>query len=172
MRHSIRVAAAVLVVVGTSITLGGCARHKHRVAMSRPSPHVPTTPVIQPTPGDGAAAVWNLRAGLNVAALSCRGRGRQSVAGDYARLLTRHKALLAAAYRREQTRQGANAFDRQQTRLYNGFANQASPAHFCRTAGAVVQRAIGLDSAALSVAAPGLLGELRASLRYRPLASR
>jgi hypothetical protein len=79
-------------------------------------------------------------------------------------MLARHRGLLASAYRAEQGRQGATAFDRQQTRIYNSFANQASPVRFCSTASAVVHRANGLDSPAFALAAPHMLGELRASL--------
>jgi hypothetical protein len=117
---------------------------------------------------NSSEAVWGLRAGLNVAALSCRGRGRQAVAGDYARMLTRHRELLAAAYRQEQGRQGASSFDRQQTRLYNTFANQQSPARFCSAASSAVRQANSLDSVAFASAAPQLFGNLRASLRGRP----
>jgi protein required for attachment to host cells len=80
-------------------------------------------------------------------------------------MLAHHRELLASAYRQEQARQGARAFERQQTRIYNTFANQASPARFCGAASAVAHRANGLDSAAFALAAPRMLGELRASLR-------
>lgn len=102
-------------------------------------------------------AVWHLRAGLNVAALSCKGHGRAPVSGHYSRLLSRHKALLAAAYAAEQRRHG-KALDRHLTQVYNGFANQRSPAKFCANSASVAKRAATMDS-------PGLAGNARAMLR-------
>lgn len=164
-------ARAALTALALSTLLGGCGLLRKHVAVTRPAPQPvrPATPqvAIEPARGETSEIVWNLRAGLNVAALSCRGTQRRPVADDYARLLARHRDLLAAAYRQEQVRQGVTAFDRQQTRVYNGFANQASPAQFCQAAASVAQRANGLQSAALVTAAPRLLGELRASLTWR-----
>jgi hypothetical protein len=167
MKREIRVAVAVASIAGASLTLASCGRPDNHVAVSRPVPHqAPSArPMAEEPPAGGSEAVWSVRAGLNVAALSCRGRGRQPVAGEYARMLTHHRELLATAYRREQERQGARAFDRQQTRIYNTFANQTSPVRFCGTASSVAHRVNGLDSAGFTLAAPHMLGELRASLR-------
>lgn len=172
MRRYARAAATAAVMSMLTLSLGGCGLFHKRVATSRPAPNVASrpasvAPAFEPARGETSEIVWNLRAGLNVAALSCRGRDRRPVASDYARLLTHHRDLLAAAYRQEQARQGTAAFDRQQTRLYNGFANQASPTYFCQAAESIAQRANSLQSAALVTAAPRLLGELRASLRYQ-----
>jgi hypothetical protein len=104
-------------------------------------------------------AVWHLRAGLNVAALSCRGRERTPVAGQYARVLSRHKGLLAQAYAGEQRRYGAG-LDRHQTQLYNRFSNQRNPVNFCAAAANVAQRAAAMDSPALASSARNLLGEI------------
>jgi hypothetical protein len=109
--------------------------------------------------GEPGEAVWHLRAGLNVAALSCRGGGRDKVAGAYSRLLTRHRTLLAAAYASEQRRYGGG-LDRHLTQIYNRFALPRSPAEFCSTAADVASRAVAMDSAALSEQARQLLGEL------------
>lgn len=104
-------------------------------------------------------AVWHLRAGLNVAALSCRGRGRTPVSGQYARLLSRHKGLLAQAYAGEQRRYGAG-LDRHQTQLYNRFSNQQNPTKFCAAAASVGARAATMDSPTLAARARSLLGEI------------
>lgn len=161
MNSKIRVVLTGVTLAGASLMLAACGGSGNRVAASRPV----ARQAPEPLPSSGGAAVWNLRAGLNVAALSCRGRGRQPVANEYARMLARHRALLASAYRQEQGRHGVSTFDRQQTRLYNTFANQRSPARFCTTASSVAHRANGLDSSRLATAAPDLFGELRASLR-------
>lgn len=108
---------------------------------------------------DPNEAVWHLRAGLNVAALLCKGRGRVAVAPSYAQMLRRHRGLLAAAYTAEQHRQGSG-FDRHETRTYNRFSNQHNPASFCRAAAGVAKRAAAMDSPTLARSARGLLGEL------------
>ena len=98
-------------------------------------------------PGSSAEpneAVWHLRAGLNVAALLCKRRGRIAVAPSYARLLGRHRGLLAAAHAAEQHRQGSG-FDRYETRIYNRFSNQRDPVSFCRSAASVAKRAAAMD---------------------------
>jgi hypothetical protein len=110
-------------------------------------------------PVEAGEAVWHLRAGLNVAALSCRGKGREGIATGYARLLTRHKALLARAYASEQQRHG-KGLDRHQTQLYNRFAYQPQPDLFCRNAVQVADEANALDAAGLARSAPKLLSKL------------
>ena len=104
-------------------------------------------------------AVWHLRAGLNVAALSCRGRGRTGVSGGYVKLLSRHRALLAAAYAGEQRRYG-KGLDRHLTQIYNRFAYQPEPGKFCSDAAIVAADAVRMDSATLSGQARRLLGRL------------
>lgn len=169
MRRNIRAALAAAGTVVASLTLASCGHHSKPVAAVRPLPQpVVQAPVASIPQARSSETVWSLRAGLNVAALSCRGPGRQPVAVPYAQLLTRHDALLATAYLQEQGRQNPETFDRQQTRLYNTFANQASAPHFCQAAIAVAQRAIGLDSSGLAAEAPRLLAQLQAALRHPP----
>jgi len=147
--------------------LAGCSsKPEPQVAAREPLPPWPEAPGAKPPArpvpvalADADEAVWNLRAGLNVAALICKGKGRTSVAGEYARLLTRHKGLLAAAYAAEQKRRGSG-FDRHQTRLYNRYSNQRDPMGFCRDASGVARRAAAMDSPSLSRSASGLGGEL------------
>lgn len=104
-------------------------------------------------------SVWHLRAGLNVAALSCRGSGRQRVAPAYSRLLSRHRGLLASSYTLEQRRHGAG-LDRHQTQLYNRFALQRSPERFCASASDVADQAVAMDSTALAKNAGSLLSRI------------
>ncbi|NCU12008.1 MAG: hypothetical protein GXC70_07610 [Sphingomonadaceae bacterium] len=133
---------------GLMLLLAGCAGQ---------SPAPP--PVRGASSVEAGEAVWHLRAGLNVAALTCKGRGRTPVAGHYARILTRHKGLLANAYANEQRRLG-KGFDRQQTRLYNRFSNQKDPAKFCGRAASVARQAAAMDSPTLAVNARRLLADL------------
>ncbi len=115
--------------------------------------------------GSSSAALLRLRAGLNVAALSCRGRGMPAVIPAYGRVLTRHKTLLASAYRSETQRLGVAGLDRQQTRIYNQFANQRSPSDFCYAASAIANQAGNMDSPRLASASSGLAAQLESRLR-------
>lgn len=137
-----------------AVLLAGCASHDARPVARASQKAVPRQAVAEP-----GEAVWHLRAGLNVAALSCRGRGREPVAGSYAKLLSRHRALLASAYAGEQRRHG-KGLDRHLTQVYNRFAYQRSPANFCHNAAAVAQEAVRMDSPTLSNRARSLLGRL------------
>jgi len=147
--------------------LAGCSSNPEpQVASRRPLPPWPEAPAIKtparPVPAafaDPNEAVWHLRAGLNVAALMCKGRGRTPLAGDYSRLLARHKSLFAAAFAAEQKRHGGG-LDRHQTSLYNRFSNQRDPEGFCRNASDVAKRAAAMDSPSLARSANGLVRNL------------
>lgn len=118
----------------------------------------PAVPPITPPPGAGMHArlgslesVWHVRAALNVAALSCASRDQQIVQ-RYNRMLTRHKAKLAAAYAAEtdaaRQQHGATyqrALDAHMTQLYNYFAWPPAQEAFCREAMAVAQEAEGVQ---------------------------
>jgi len=148
--------AGALIVL--AVLAAGCSHHPQARLASRPTIHALTPVAVMPA--EPPTSVWHLRAGLNVAALTCRGRGRVPVKGAYGQVLVRHRALLEAAYSAEQHRQGGQ-FDRSETRLYNRFSNQPHPEQFCRTAASVARRAAAMDSPTLAANAGSLLGELR-----------
>ena len=152
--------AAVLLAV-SMLALSACTIGGKQTVKSQSSRAAATGSLPKGT----SASVWKLRAGLNVAALSCKGRGRASVSGDYRRLLSRHRDLLAAAYKAEERRLGRAGFDRQQTKIYNRFANPRSPQRFCQTASDVAKRANRMDSNSLAPAARGMASELERRLR-------
>lgn len=137
-------AAAVLAL------LGACAGREDRVVTRGPAGAYPANP---------AEDVWHLRVGINVAALMCKGRGRTPVAGAYARMIGRHQALLASAYRAEQKRYGPG-LERHQTRTYNRFANQRDPSAFCSRAAAVAASASAMGSAQLAAEAGRLVARI------------
>ena len=146
---------ALIVLAGFT---AGCSHNPQPRLASRPASYAPPRTAAFPQQPD--AALWHLRAGLNVAALTCRGRGRVPVQSVYGQLLVRHRTLLAAAYSAEQHRQGTQ-FDRSETRLYNRWSNQRHPEQFCRDAASVARRAVAMDSATLTANAGNLLGDLR-----------
>ena len=93
------------------------------------------TPNRNPSP---AAAMWHLRAALNVAALGCDDAQGQ-VSASYNRLIAAERKVLAAAHRAlEKEHGGMAAFDTAMTRLYNYFAQPAAKAGFCDTARALL----------------------------------
>ncbi len=141
-------------VAALAALLVGCASSKPAPIVKAPQQRPSNHAVAEP-----GEAVWHLRAGLNVAALSCRGRGRTGVAGAYAKLLGRHRILLASAYAGEQRRHG-KGLDRHLTQVYNRFAYQPSLGKFCTNAAAVADEALRMDSATLAGQARHLLGRL------------
>lgn len=158
-----------------AVLLAGCGGQQTRTSASAPPARAPAQAAAKPVPqkapapapasaashavADPGEAVWHLRAGLNVAALSCRGKGRAPVAGSYSRLLTKHRALLASAYAAEQRRYG-KGLDRHLTQVYNRFALQRLPERFCTDAAAAAREAAALDSPTLSAQARRLLSGL------------
>lgn len=95
-----------------------------------------------PTPNRAltpAAAVWHLRAGLNVAALACRA-DEATVVARYNAFLGAHRVELAqaeAAYAAEFRAGGGDwrdRYDDAMTRLYNYYATPPAQAAFCAAA--------------------------------------
>jgi hypothetical protein len=112
----------------------------------RPAPAQPLSPIHRDL--DPLETVWHLRAGLNVAALSCANRVGPAIATDYNAFLKAKKALLAEAYDalaagyRAKGGTWQRALDTDMTRLYNHFASPTAQAAFCDAAAAEVKRAI------------------------------
>jgi hypothetical protein len=142
--------------VAAVLALGACSNRQERPrAQTAASPQRPVQKAA------ASEDLWHLRIGLNVAALSCRGRGREPVAGAYRQVLSRHASLLKAAYDGEQKRYGQSGYDSHATKLYNRFANQRSAARFCSEAARVARRAGSIDSVAFAQEASSMLGQLK-----------
>ena len=158
-----RVAPALALLAALAACSGSKEKQVNgRYSLPPPPTRTAAAPPATPRPAarvEAGEAVWHLRAGLNVAALSCKGRGRTPVAGHYSRVLTRHKTLLTQAYVAEQRRYG-KGLDRHQTQLYNRFSNQRNPVRFCAAAASVAKRAAAMDSPGLASNARSLLGEI------------
>lgn len=157
----------------TLLVLASCAAQKPQSVARAPVVSYPVVQQIRPPASRpyyaarpaGNETVLKLRAGLNVAALSCQGRGMPAVTPAYGQMLSRHRALFAVAYRTETQRLGQSGLDRQQTRLYNRFANQHSPGNFCRSAAYLANQASSMDSPRLASASPQMVAQLEAQLR-------
>jgi hypothetical protein len=114
---------------------------------SRPAPApAPLSPIHQNL--DALDTVWHIRAGLNVAALSCAQRVGPGIVTDYNAFLKAKKDLLAQAYQAlsaQYRAKGGNwqrALDTDMTKLYNHFASPTAQVAFCDAAVVEVKRAI------------------------------
>ena len=137
--------------VGTALViaglLAGCAGRPAVVAVAPPPPPAPViveAPPPAPTPINAglsdAATLWHLRAGLNVAALACRGPEEVTTVSRYNALLARNAAALKAAeaaYAAEYQAAGGewrDRYDDAMTRLYNFFGQAQGREAFCDAA--------------------------------------
>jgi hypothetical protein len=141
MRHTRLLAAAA------TLTLAACAtRTPAPPPPARPAPPQALSPIHQDlAPHE---QLWHVRAGLNVAALSCASRVGPAIITDYNAFLKAKQAPLADAYDQlsaDYRAKGGNwqrALDADMTRLYNHFASPTAQAAFCDAAATEVKRAI------------------------------
>ena len=143
MRHTHIALAAVLTL------LAACSTRTPTPPPEPPRPApalAPLSPIHQNlAPLD---TVWHVRAGLNVAALSCAQRVGPGIVTDYNAFLKAKQALLAQAYEAlsaDYRAKGGNwqrTLDTDMTKLYNHFASPTAQAAFCDAAAQEVKRAI------------------------------
>ncbi|HTI30584.1 MAG TPA: hypothetical protein VL405_00510 [Sphingomonas sp.] len=149
------------------------------------SPDYRGAPITLEEPGIGVALpganpaeqranlVWQLRAGLNVAALQCQ-RFETLMSKDvYAGVLTNHKEELAKTYAtltnyfkrvEKNAKAGQQALDRYGTKTYIGMSTVQGILGFCQTSAYVGRSALYAPRGALSIVAMERLRELRNSL--------
>lgn len=123
-----------------------------------------------PTPSDSIsrpAAVWHLRAALNVAALACRGVAGEAITAHYNALLSQRRFALAGAqaavaseYRQASGAKWQDAWDDSMTRLYNYYALAPVRADFCAAAERVLAALTNVPPDGLTDYAPQGLAEL------------
>jgi hypothetical protein len=130
-----------------------------------------------PVPGATAAEqrahlIWNLRSGLNVAALQCQFSPLLNAADNYNGLLAHHSKELASAYttlnnyfkRVQGAKAGQKAFDDYSTITYNNFSTLHAQLGFCQTAGSIAKEALSAPKGELHTVAERRMRELRGSL--------
>jgi hypothetical protein len=130
-----------------------------------------------PLPGATAAEqranlLWNLRAGLNVAALQCQFSPYLRAVPNYNGILAHHSVELANAYttlnnyfkRVNGPVKGAKAFDEYSTQIYNGFSTLQAQLGFCQTASNIAKSALAAPKGHLIDVALQRMRELRNSL--------
>lgn len=154
---------------------------KPPVAVDPPKPGgfmVPREVVLRnPTPAEAAAnAVWNVRAGLNVAALQCQFSGYLKTVKNYNDFLRHHgdelvqsQQIMLGHFRRVDGARAANSFDQYTTRTYNSYSTLDAQYAFCDAAGRVGRLVLALPKGGLTAMALNLLPQVRQSLMDRPL---
>jgi hypothetical protein len=129
-------------------------------------------PIPGATPAEYRAhLLWNLRAGLNVAALQCQFSPYLRAVDNYNSLLAHHSEELASAYttlngyfKRIHGAKGQKAFDDYTTITYNNFSTLQAQYGFCQTASAIAKEALTRPKGQFYVTAQNRMRELRNSL--------
>ncbi|WP_114951944.1 hypothetical protein [Sphingosinicella terrae] len=118
-----------------------------------------------------AHLLWNLRSGLNVAALQCQFSPYLRTVDNYNGILAHHSQELANAYqalegyfRRVHGRTGPRRFDDYSTQTYNNFSTLQAQFGFCQVAGRIGKEALGARKGELNQIATARMRELRSSL--------
>ncbi|MGY4395205.1 hypothetical protein ACVWZA_000366 [Sphingomonas sp. UYAg733] len=123
-----------------------------------------------PTPNEDlspAASVWHLRAGLNFAALGCRGPEEGAIIASYNAMLRGQKTALAQAersltaeYRVSGGVAWRDSYDDAMTRLYNYYAQAPAKPALCATAQRLLAEAAKVPSENFTAFAEARLPEL------------
>lgn len=137
-----------------------------------PSDPLVGIPIPGATPAEQRAhLLWNLRAGLNVAALQCQFSPYLRTVDNYNGLLAHHSKELADAYsaingyfKRTQGAGGQKAFDDYTTSTYNNFSTLQAQMGFCQTAAAISKEALAQPKGGLYELGAARMRELRNSL--------
>jgi hypothetical protein len=130
-------------------------------------------PLPGATPQEYAAhLLWNLRAGLNVAALQCQFSPYLRTVDNYNGILAHHAKELSKAYttignyfkRTYGAAKGQLLFDDYSTKTYNGFSTLQAQYGFCQVASDIAKEALARPKGQLYLTAQARLRELRNSL--------
>lgn len=130
-------------------------------------------PVPGATPAEQRARLlWNLRAGLNVAALQCQFSPYLRAVDNYNALLAHHSGELADAYsalnayfkRVHGAREGQKKFDDYTTMTYNNFSTLQAQYGFCQTAASIAKESLTRPKGEFHLVAGARMRELRNSL--------
>lgn len=122
-----------------------------------------------------AGLVWNMRSGLNVAALQCQFEPTLLTLSNYNAILANHATELKGAFdtltkyfkRNAKTvKEGQTALDQYGTKTYQAFSAVSAQRTFCQTAGDIGEDAIWASRGAFANVAINRMRELRGSLLY------
>ena len=137
-----------------------------------PSDPLVGLPMQGATPAEYRAhLIWNLRSGLNVAALQCQFSPYLRAVDNYNGILAHHGRELATAYtalegyfRRVHGRTGPRRFDDYSTQTYNNFSTCQAQLGCCQTAARIAREALARRQGEFGALAQARMRELRASL--------
>ncbi|MDB5671144.1 MAG: hypothetical protein JWO25_2103 [Alphaproteobacteria bacterium] len=144
----------------------------------KPGPISPDDPLVgRPIPGATQAEyrailLWNMRAGLNVAALQCQFAPSLRTVGNYNAILAQHSVEMANAYQVIEGYfkkiggpvKGPRLFDDYTTITYNNWSTMQAQLGFCQTAASVGRAALAAPKGELFTVAQKRMRELRNSL--------
>jgi hypothetical protein len=167
-------------MLAAALGAGGTAKSQLFLSQPdfRPSPIQGSDPLVGlPIPGATPAEyrshlLWNLRAGLNVAALQCQFSNYLRAVPNYNGFLAHHSTELAAAYttlnnyfkRVHGAAAGQKKFDDYSTSTYNNFSAAQAMMGFCQTATNITKAALATPKGQLAGLAERRMRELRNSL--------
>jgi hypothetical protein len=169
---------AVSAFAGLNLPSGASAQLFITQPDMKAGPIEPSDPLVGlPIPGATpaeyrASLLWNLRAGLNVAALQCQFSPFLRVVPNYNGILAHHSEELANAYtiinnyfkRTAGPAKATKAFDDYSTMTYNGFSTLQAQLGFCQTAANIAKAALAAPKGQLIDVALRRMRELRNSL--------
>lgn len=129
-------------------------------------------PMPDATPAEiQAHLLWNMRAGLNVAALQCQFspplmtvKNYNALLGQHARELTQAFTAIGGYFKRTGGKTWQVALDQYTTRTYNGFSTMHAQFGFCETAASIGREALSRPKGSLHLTATARMRELRNSL--------
>lgn len=118
-----------------------------------------------------ASLMWNMRSGLNVAALQCQFSPPLMTVKNYNDLLNQHAKELTAAYKalgdyfkRLNRKTWQQDLDQYTTRTYNGFSTMHAQYSFCETAASIGREALSRPKGEFYKTAETRMREFRNSL--------
>lgn len=177
-RRMVKGAMMAVAAVAAALPAGASAQLFLNDPQFQAGPIEATDPLVGlPIPGATpdeyrAHLVWNLRSGLNVAALQCQFSPWLRAVNNYNALLDHHSVELADAYsdltgyfkRLHGNREGLRKFDDYSTQTYNNFSTMQAQMGFCQTATEIAKLALRAPKGRLHEVAAANMRELRSSL--------
>jgi hypothetical protein len=114
-----------------------------------------------------AESLWKMRAALNVGALQCQFDPALKTVANFNEIAKLHKseldrsrATMEGRYRKLYGKGGLGAFDKYNTKIWNGFSSVTAQVPFCNKVSEVGAAAIATPTGALSVLANTKLPEI------------
>ncbi len=192
MRNHGLLSMALIAVIAIQPAVAASRKTGHRTTKS--ASKLPAKPAVAPPVKGGfmvpkavvlrsptkaeieANAVWNVRAGLNVAALQCQYSRFLATTQNYNDVLKQHGDEFARAqqtmighFKRYVGARATNSFDQYTTQTYNSYSTLDAQYNFCEAAGLAGRRVLTIPKGELGRVALERAGDMRASLFEAPL---